>query len=186
MNSRPHHRASNRLRGYDYTRAGAYFITICTHRGERLFGEVVGGAMQLNAAGSIVARTWIELPIHYSHILLDAVVVMPDHMHGIVVITHGADPDVGAGLKPAPTTAIGVHRHGLSEIVRAIKTFSARRINLHRGTPGVPVWQRNYYDHVISNDGSLTRIREYIRDNPSRWMSDRENLRNDDVQFDVL
>jgi hypothetical protein len=79
-------------------------------------------------------------------------------------------PTITAGLKPAPT-----NKHGLPEIVRAFKTFSSRRINELRGTPGLPVWQRNYYEHIIRNEDSLNRIRQYILDNPARWTRDREN-----------
>jgi hypothetical protein len=84
---------------------------------------------------------------------------------------HGVDRDIGAGLKPAPTT----RRHALPEIVRGLKTFSSRHINESRQTPGVPVWQRNYYEHVIRNEDSLDRIRLYIAENPARWAYDREN-----------
>lgn len=90
---------------------------------------------------------------------------------------------IRAGLKPAPTnpapTRVGLNptptKHGLPEIVRALKTFSARRINEMRNTPGVPIWQRNYYEHIIRNDESLHRIREYIVNNPAQWALDREN-----------
>ena len=91
---------------------------------------------------------------------------MPNHVHGIIIIR-----DVGAGSEPAPTTK----RHGLPEIVRQFKTFSARRINRRRGTPGQPVWQRNYYEHIIRHEESLNRIRDYILTNPLRWNLDREN-----------
>jgi REP element-mobilizing transposase RayT len=164
-----HHRRSVRLKGYDYSQAGAYFITIVTQGRVCLFGEVVAGELRLNKVGRMVASAWEDLPNHYAGVGLDAFVVMPNHVHGIVVLagpTVGAGSDVGAGLKPAPT---------LSEIVRAFKTFSARRINEHRGTRGMPVWQRNYYEHVVRDDESLDRIREYIAGNPLRWESDREN-----------
>ncbi len=94
--------------------------------------------------------------------------VMPNHVHGVVLFRN----DAGAGLKPAPTQNI---RQPLSEIVRAFKTFSARGINILRHSPGVPVWQRNYYEHVIRDDEELNRIREYISTNPVRWHLDREN-----------
>ncbi|MGQ9925797.1 MAG: transposase [Chloroflexaceae bacterium] len=176
-----HHRCSIRLKGYDYTQAGAYFVTICTQDRACLFGEVVDGEMRLNDAGQIVQTAWDELPNHYPNVELDEFVVMPNHVHRIIVIVGagavgagavGASA-VGAGLKPAPT--IPVKRHGLAEIVRALKTFSARRINETRRTPGVPVWQRNYYEHIIRDDDSLDRIRQYILDNPLRWLEDREH-----------
>ena len=161
-------RRSIRLKGYDYSQAGAYFVTVCTHRRACLFGEIVGDAMRPNACGTIVMQAWDVLPTHYPHVALDAFVVMPNHVHGIVLF---ADDTLGAGLKPAPT-----HKHhALSEIVRAFKTFSARTINERRATPGAPVWQRNYYEHVVRDETALNRIREYIANNPARWADDPDN-----------
>jgi len=142
-----------RLPGYDYAQPGAYFVTTCTQDRASLFGTIADGMMRLNAHGRIVRDTWLHLPDHYP-LELDAFVAMPNHVHGIIVI-----PSVGAGFKPAPT---------LSEIVRAFKTFSARRI-------GHPVWQRNFHEHIIRSEASLERIRQYIVDNPASWAFDREN-----------
>ena len=140
--------------------------------------------MCLNDAGEMVMKTWEDLPNHYGNITLDEFVIMPNHIHGIIVMTNvgaGLKParpsskgvdDVRAGLKPAPTKT---KQHGLSEIVRAMKTFASRRINAVRNTPGVPVWQRNYYEHIIRDDEELDRIREYIVNNPARWAEDEEN-----------
>jgi REP element-mobilizing transposase RayT len=161
-------RRSIRLRGYDYARGGAYFITVCTKGRKLLFGDVVNGAMHLNDAGQVVQSVWDALPMHYPNVTLDAFVVMPNHIHGIIVLT--SMRDVGAGFKPAPTG-----KHGLPEIARALKTFSSRRFNEMRGTPGVPIWQRGYHDRIIRNDGELRRIRRYIVNNPKRWLSDPEN-----------
>jgi len=164
-----HHRRSLRLKGYDYSQAGAYFVTICTRGRACLFGEIVEGEMRLNECGQAVAWTWHDLPNHVANAELDAFVVMPNHVHGIIVLT---DAPVGAGSEPAPTT---MKRHALPEIIRQFKAFSARRINQRRETTGLPLWQRNYYEHVIRNDESLRRIRQYIADNPARWALDREN-----------
>ncbi|MCJ2541532.1 transposase [Thermostichus vulcanus] len=188
-----HHRRSIRLKGYDYSQAGAYFVTICTKDRQCLFGEIHAGDMFLNDAGLILYDVWYGLPNHYLHIELDAFVVMPNHIHGIIVLS---DPPVGAGFKPAPTPTTSApiapipttsapiapipttstpiapipttsapiaptptKRQPLSEIIRAFKTFSARRINAHQNTTGYPVWQRNYYEHIIRNEDSLDRIR---------------------------
>ncbi len=176
-----HHRRSIRLTGYDYTQPGAYFVTICTQGRACLFGEVLDGAMRLNPFGELVQMTWHDLPHHVDDIVLDAFVVMPNHVHGIIMIV---EPSVGAGSEPAPTEPAPTpatdeptykKRHGLPEIVRQFKTFSARRINHRRNMPGVPVWQRNYYEHVIRNDESLNSIREFIINNPRQWELDREN-----------
>ena len=163
-----HHRRSIRLRGYDYSQSGAYYITTCTHNRRCLFGKIADGEMRLNDVGQLVQRVWDGLPEHYPHVELDAFVMMPNHVHGIVVLT-------GTGLKPTPTAATRPMRQGLPEIIRAFKTFSARRINDFRHTPGTPVWQRNYYEHIIRNEDALNRIRQYIADNPDNWAEDREN-----------
>lgn len=188
-----HHRRSIRLKGYDYSQPGAYFVTIVTHNRVCLFGEVVNGDMQLNRYGEIVQHAWFDLPRHYPYVRLGAFCVMPNHIHAIIIMVddnHDDDgnDDVGAGLRPAPTWASPADcgaipgddgaappRHPLPEIVRALKSFSARRINDIRQTPGAPVWQRNYYDRIIRNAMKYNRIRHYIETNPARWMNDRNN-----------
>lgn len=166
-----HHRHSIRLKGFDYAKSGAYFVTICTHNRACLFGDEVQGEIRLNGAGQLVQSVWEGLPDHYSHIEMDAFVIMPNHVHGIIWLRGSNNArSVRAGLKPAPTV-----RHGLPEIVRAFKTFSARQINAMRGTFGTSVWQRNYFEHIIRNDETLQFIRKYIADNPARWAEDAEN-----------
>ena len=165
--STDHHRHSIRLKTFDYTQDGAYFITACTHERECLFGNIIDGTMTLNSPGQIVQDVWSELPRHYHHVGLDAFVIMPNHVHGIILFL--SDP-VGAGFKPALAT-----RSPLSEIVRAFKTFSSRRINTLRLTPGTAVWQRNYYEHVARDEDDLQRLRQYITDNPARWADDENN-----------
>jgi REP element-mobilizing transposase RayT len=165
-----HHRRSIRLRGYDYSQAGAYFVTICIQNRECLFGEIVDGEMRLNDVGRMVLSVWAELPRHYEGVDIDGFVAMPNHIHGIIVLV-GGDVVVGAGFKPAPT----IKRHGLPEVVRAFKTFSSRHINQSRGTPGRPVWQRNYYGQAIRSEEEMTGIRRYIEENPLMWQMDREN-----------
>ncbi len=191
------HRRSIRLRGYDYSRPGAYFVTICALGRECLFGEITGSVMAPNRLGRVCESSWRDLPRHYGHVRLDAFVVMPNHVHGIVIL--GGDAEVGAGFsartsvpppgdltrdmvrndsesrKPAPTRHAHQTRHGLPEVVRAFKTFSARRVNALRRTPGAPVWQRNYYEHVIRGEEDLARIRGYIVSNPAKWAKDTEN-----------
>lgn len=162
-------RRSIRMPGYDYSREGAYFVTICAYDRGCLFGEIKDGGMQLNEFGKIVGRCWYDLSNHYKNMELDCFVIMPNHIHGIIKI-------VGAGFKPAPTDVDT--NHGLPEIIRALKTFSARKINQIRKNPGMPVWQRNYYEHIIRGEDELNRIREYIINNPAQWDNDRNNLRN--------
>jgi len=127
--------------------------------------------MRLSHFGVIVERCWEDLVNHYPDVALDEFVVMPNHVRGVIWLR-----DAGrAGLKPAPTSE-GGRRHGLPEIVRALKTFSARKINELRGTPGGPVWQRNYYERVVRSERELNAIREYIRANQLNWHLDRENV----------
>jgi len=176
MTSSPdkHHRRSIRLSGFDYSQNGAYFITVCTQNRDCVFGAIEDGNMGLNAYGQIVSNVWRDLPEHYFHVRSDQFVVMPNHIHGIMILNrdHGVGIDVGAGLKPAPTAII----HALPEIIRGFKTFSSRRINELRNTPGTRLWQRNYYEHLIRHDDELHRSRQYIIDNPAQWeTTDREN-----------
>jgi putative transposase len=184
---RKHHRRSIRLSGYDYTQPGAYFVTICTQNRECLFDDPV--------LRSVVETHWQAIPRHVPHVTLDAWVVMPNHVHGIIVIT---DPSVGARhchqvpasgrrassgeARPSKLDADGnalpLQRGSLGAIVGNLKSVTARRINRIRHTPGMDVWQRNYYEHIIRNERALERIREYIINNPLRWELDIENPDN--------
>ncbi|GAB4481015.1 MAG: transposase [Anaerolineales bacterium] len=185
-----HHRRSIRLKGYDYTQPGAYFITICTHERAHLFGAVVDGEMRLNAWGEIVREEWFKTAQIRPYVRLydDEFVVMPNHVHGIIWIV---GDDVGARRRhcrgTAPPCPYGdavpdhVEQFGkpvpgsIPTIVRAFKSAVTHRINALRGTPGAPVWQRNYYEHVICDERALHAIRQYITENPLRWHLDRYN-----------
>ena len=174
-----HHRRSIRLPGYDYGQPGAYFVTICTYRRSCVLGGIHDGRMRLSECGRIVTDCWNDLERHYPDVSLESFVVMPNHIHGIILLDHNPDSGTrataaqGAGLKPAPTTV-----HGLSEVVRAFKTFSSRRINKTRRSPGVPAWQRNYYERIMRDENELNTVRQYILDHPQRWHEDPENPRN--------
>ncbi len=168
-------RRSIRLPSYDYGHPGSYFVTLCTNQRLCLFGEVVGGDVSLSPYVGIVMSCWHDLVNHYAHLELDTFVVMPNHVHGIIVLTDvDRRTDVGAGFKPAPLTARSRSR-GLPEIVRAFKTFSSRHINEARATPGESVWQRNYFERVIRDEAELDRVRQYIVGNPANWSRDAEN-----------
>ena len=179
---RKRNRRSIRLRGHDYSLAGHYYVTVCVKNRQSILGDVCHDKMILNATGEKVQFTWLDLPRHNKNIELDEFIVMPNHLHGIIIIVGaGSKPaqkhghisignHVGAGLEPAPTD------HGLSEIVRQFKTFSTKRINQINNTSGTPIWQRNYYDRIIRNDASLRGVRQYIQDNPVNWEDDVENM----------
>jgi len=159
-------RKPNRLRGYDYSKNGYYFVTICTQNLVEWFGKVENDQMALNEYGRIVSECWHDLPNHYRNIKLDESVIMPNHVHGIVIIDN-----VGNGFKPFPTKY-----HGLSEIIRGFKTFSSRRINYKITNNRCFHWQKSFYDHVIRNENELAFIREYILNNPKKWDLDTENM----------
>jgi putative transposase len=171
-----HTRRSIRLKGHDYSQPGAYFVTVCTQDRACLFGEVADGEMRLNPAGQLVERGWCAIPDHFPLARLDAFVVMPNHAHGIIVLstvraTHASRPH-----HPAPPgRPRGPQRHSIGAIVGSFKSAVTKNINASRGTPGAPVWQRNYYEHVVRDEGSLNRIRQYILDNPAQWAMDRDN-----------
>ncbi len=152
-------RKSPRLKNYDYAQSGYYFVTLITHQREHLFGEIVDGEVRLSDAGTIARASWTDLPVHYPYVVLDAYVVMPNHVHGILELKASAE-----------------NGYGLPEIVRGFKTYSARRVNLMRETAGFPVWQRSFHDRIIRNDAELNAIRQYILNNPAKWAEDGENV----------
>ena len=174
-----YHRRSIRLKGYDYTQPGAYFVTICTHGRKMLFGRVVDGEMQLNEFGEIVREEWFRSPDIRAEIELfpTEFVVMPNHIHGIVWIVE-TDTDVGAHSRaPLRRDRAPLHRppRSLGSFIAGFKSVVTKRINALRETPGARVWQRNYYERIIRDERALNAIRRYILTNPSRWSLDRYN-----------
>ncbi len=174
-----HHRRSIRLKGYDYSLAAAYFITICAYERECLFGEITDGVMQLNEIGQIVADEWERSPEIRPEIELDNWIIMPNHIHGIFVICESANDvavganDVAVGANGRSPLPIRMKPRSLSSFVSGFKSATTRRINLTRNAPGTSVWQRNYYDHIIRNESSLQNIRQYICNNPLSWEVDQ-------------
>jgi REP element-mobilizing transposase RayT len=250
-----HHRRSIRLKDYDYSQAGAYFVTICTYNRVCLFGEIANGKMHLNEYGETVCDEWLRSSIIRPNVELDEWVVMPNHIHGIVVITRrgtsqgrgvlptdgrgvlptdgrgvlptdgrgelptdgrgvlptdgrgelptdgrgelptdgrGELPTEGRGVLPTdgrgvlPTDGRGVLQYAptgmlkfqspsqtIGAIVRGFKSAATKRINIQRDMPGVPVWQRNYWEHIIRNEQSYINIATYIINNPAKWESDK-------------
>jgi len=162
-------RQSLRLKEYDYSQAGGYFVTICTRKSIHLFGEIKNGEMIINNLGRIVEQKWLLLPNHYDGVELGEFIVMPNHFHGILTINGIVRIKtnlVGAGLKPAPTKP---KTHGLPELVRAFKTFSAREVNKMFEKPLPSIWQRGYFDRIIRDEEELDRICAYIRANPMNF-----------------
>lgn len=160
-----HHRRSIRLKGHDYAAQGMYYVTICTAGRERCLGRVVDGEVELSAAGRIVAAVWGAIPRRQPHVVLDAVVVMPDHLHGLIGIRERR----WDGARQREGGPRGTVRGSLPAIVQSFKAVSARRINRLRGTVGERVWQEDYYEHIVRSAADLDRIRRYIAANPARW-----------------
>ena len=181
-----HRRRSIRLKGYDYSQPGLYFITICTQNRSILLGDIENGKMILNDAGMMVHRIWNEIPNDFHNIQLHEFVIMPNHIHGIIEITTvGADSisapsisakndtgaEIGAEMDSAPTPAIpkivqSFKRHTTIEYIKMVKQNIVPPFEKR-------IWQRNYYEHIIRNEKSYYQIAEYIRNNPMKWREDK-------------
>lgn len=194
FNKDRHHRQSIRLRQYDYAQSGAYFVTICTQERACLFGVIEEDNMHLNDAGRMVQAVWTDLPNRYPGVEIDAFIVMPNHVHGIVsIVDNVGAPLVGAHhlgtpvsanhdsdgddrTKRAPTRGAPT----LGNIIGGFKSIAT--VEYGRGVAkhawpafSCRLWQRIYHEHIIRNEKSLTQIRQYIEENPHRWDFDHEN-----------
>jgi len=174
-------RRSIRLKGYDYSQPGAYFVTICTRNQYHYLGDIIGGRMKLSEIGEIINQFWIETPYHFDNVHLDEFIVMPNHLHGIIMIDVNCRGEVPSPYKSTLPNSQGretlplQQKRPLGHVIGYFKYQSTKRINKVRGLPGVTIWQRNYYEHVVRDEESLNRIRQYVVDNPARWVFDREN-----------
>ena len=175
-----HQRRSIRLKHYDYSQCGAYFITICTQNHKYILGTISYEQMWLSPSGKIVLDAWGAIPIHFSNVILDSWVIMPNHLHGIVTLKE----NLAGTACCAPTEKPDTNRQqrinkplprSLPTIIRSFKSAATKRMNELRKTPGQLFWQRNYYEHIIRDEAELNRIREYIQNNPITWHLDREN-----------
>ncbi|MDP6041697.1 MAG: transposase [Candidatus Latescibacteria bacterium] len=165
-----HRRRSIRLDGYGYSQPGAYFVTICTQNRECVLGDVANGELQLTDFGDVVSKWWIEILNHFPQTDLDEWIIMPNHIHGIIVITTNSRGEVSS---PSPKSS-----PKLGDVIAYFKYQSTKEINSQRGSPGIKFWQRNYYDHIIRNEEDLNRIRDYIYNNPKNWTEDRNHPDN--------
>ncbi len=196
------HRRSIRLKHFDYSQVGAYFVTLCAFNRECLFGGLMGGKMGVNTYGQIVEQEWLRTANLRQNVQLDSFVVMPNHFHGIIVITdvgatrrvahteftHQIDPPgdrpgwpawathrvapTGYSNGPVTECSNGPAPGSVGAIIGQFKSIVTKRINQLRQAPCLPVWQRNYYEHVIRNESDLNEIRQYILDNPAKWELD--------------
>ena len=161
FNPEKHHRKSIRLKDFDYASPGAYFITICVFQRECVLGEIIDGEMILSSAGERTLEIWNGLPSRFPTVELDAFVIMPNHVHGILYLTTD---------NPKMVT--------ISAVLRVFKSLSARTINKELGRAERPAWQRGFWDHINRDEMELGRIREYILNNPYAWFEDDENPSN--------
>lgn len=191
-----HHRRSIRLKDYDYSRLGVYFLTLCLRDKKCLLGNIASGEMVLNDAGKSVQSIWNDLSKRFSTITLDKHIMMPNHMHGIIIcrgepcvrpescLNHEAvnkkDADNDKNLGEHKVRPYGTLSNSLGRIVQAFKSVTTHEYIIgvkENGWPPFPgkLWQRNYYEHIVRNEDKLNKIREYIQNNPLRWQFDREN-----------
>jgi len=184
-----------RLKEYDYSQPGEYFVTICTHKHECVLGEIIDGKMQLNEIGRIVHEEWLQTPIIRPEAQLDSYVVMPNHIHGIIVLN-----DCGNTLQPNKPVGANCYSpqkkqqnncrayidtplqnkfqspsNTIGAIIRGFKSVTTKRINELHVTPKLQFWQRGYYDRIIRNDSELNIIRDYIQNNVLNWAFEKEN-----------
>ena len=172
-----------RMRAFDYRSCYVYFVTVCTLNRECVFGTIANDAMSLSRRGMMVRDCWNDIPNHHAHVELDAFVVMPNHVHGILMFV--ADP-VGATPASRPSPA-GPSSGSLGAVVGSYKSAVTRTINRLRPGAGTKLWQPNYYEHIIRNDRAHDRIRDYIESNPARWARDAENPAGDGTDtFDAF
>jgi REP element-mobilizing transposase RayT len=178
-----HHRRSIRLKEYDYSQPGEYFVTICTYNHECILGEIINGEMRLNEIGKIVERCWKEIPSHFMNVELDEFVVIPNHLHGILTINEPVEyiqPNIHVGVQNFEPLQQNTYQHvipkSLGSIIRsynAAVTHKCRQCGYHDFR-----WQRNYFEHIIRNDNELNNIRDYIHNNVLQWAINRDDPDN--------
>jgi putative transposase len=168
-----HHRKSIRLKEYNYSQPGEYFVTMCTHDKKCVFGKVMEENTLLSPIGEIAKKCWEEIPEHYPCVILDEYAIMPNHVHGIIIITEGRDL-----INQIPTTENNFPlmknpKETLGKIIRYYKARSAKLI--HNSGYVDFQWQSSFYDRIVRSDKELNKIRDYITDNPLKWYLDEEN-----------
>ncbi|NEQ26427.1 MAG: transposase [Microcoleus sp. SIO2G3] len=177
FNPQKHHRRSIRLKGYDYALPGAYFVTICTYQRQCWFGEILDGQMYLNQIGNVVVQEWMRSFQIRPGMKLDQWIIMPNHLHGLIILTDTVGAHSCAPLPKPLSNPVPPHRQprSLSSFIAQFKSTVTKRINIICQAPGIPMWQRNYYESIIPDEESLHTIRQYIINNPQCWADDPEN-----------
>ncbi len=174
MNSIQKERKLNRLKEYDYSKCGYYFVTICIRKGVEYFGKIDNEKMVLNHYGKIVEDYWKEIPIYYNNVEIDAFVIMPSHIHGIIIINNENDRRTEHCSVPTNTEpGFGL----LSKVIKSFKNAVTKKIRQELSDNNFQ-WQRSFYDHVIRNEESLYEIKKYIINNPLKWELEKNNIKN--------
>lgn len=175
-------RRSLRLKDFDYSREGAYYVTICTYHRRCALGHITGTDMILNKWGTIASQEWYRSTAMRAEIESDAFIVMPNHIHGILLIcsvgASGCSPKMEARQTKNSFNRDGFAKRSLASFIAGFKAAVTTRTNMFRGTPGKPFWQRNYYEHIIRDEAMLFQCRMYIEQNPLKWAMDKENPAN--------
>lgn len=166
-------RKPNRLKGFDYSSNGYYFVTICIKDRQEYFGGIVNNKMILNKCGEIINKCWFEIPNHFPLVELDEFQIMPNHIHGIIIV----ESNILVGNRHACSLRYGMNRRQNQLIPNIINLFKSTTSKLiHRSGTNLFGWQKSYYDIIIRSEISLYFIRQYIKDNPMNWKTDRNNL----------
>src|SRR5271168_291460 len=173
-------RKTLRLKGYDYSHAGAYFVTICTANKKPLLGSIVDGHVTLSPAGEIVRAVWNALPSRFPRLLLDEFVIMPNHFHAVLAfVGEGLAPPAATIAKLAPPGSAPLAEKSancsIPDVIGAFKSISTIQVNRHLRTKGSALWQRSYHDHIVRTGEDMGNIQRYIFENPLLWSSDPEN-----------
>lgn len=173
-----------RLRDFDYSQEGGYFITICANNRKSILGKIENGKIKLSPIGEVVKRFWLEIPHHFKNVKSDAFVIMPNHLHGIIFLIEKCRGGVSPPNHKGEVTSL-LQKPILGQIIAYYKYKTTKFINASRHTPSVRVWQRNYFEHVIRSQNELNHIRQYILDNPLKWALDRENPASNNFDLDL-
>lgn len=176
-----HQRRSIRLKGYDYSQPGWYYITLCTHNREHLFGSIKDAKIVLNGVGQIIQNEWLKTGTIRENISIGEFVIMPNHLHGIIqIMAEGAYRNTPQPNTPQPNTPqrdtsqqFKSPSQTIGAIIRGFKSTTTKKINQMQNTPGAKLWQRNYYEHIVRDEKDLKRIQQYIIENPLKWQDDR-------------
>lgn len=170
---------SRRLKGHHYAAPGEYFVTICTKSMVELFGQVMNAVMSRNEMGEIAHQMWVEIPKHHTNVKLDEFIVMPNHVHGIIVLRAGSDvacnvTDISTRNPSSFMSQISPKRGSLGTIIRSYKSAVTNWCHMHDHDD--VLWQPRFHDHIIRNKKELNAIRAYIRNNPANWQKDNNHL----------